>query len=133
MFDILERDGNFAFLEATMDVLSFRHSLIAGNIANVDTPGYRALDVNFDKELRVAIEHRAGGETAPGDSGALSFKEVWRPVVEESEGKARHDGNTVNIDRELLNLSRVTNLYARAAKFYQMKLKLVKSAIKDTY
>ncbi|HWP84999.1 MAG TPA: flagellar basal body protein, partial [Terriglobia bacterium] len=43
------------FLEEVLDLASRRHALIASNLANLDTPGYRTRDIRFEDELRNAL------------------------------------------------------------------------------
>ena len=49
-----------------LDVNAFRETLVASNMANIDTPGYRTRDVNFQAELaRAAGWESSGGDAAP--------------------------------------------------------------------
>jgi len=71
-------------LQGYLDVASTRQSLIAANMANIDTPGYQTRDLNFSQALAAA---EAGQDPAAAEhtvSGLL----------------ARPDGNNVNLDRE---------------------------------
>lgn len=78
-------------LEKFLDVASQRQRLVAGNIANVDTPGYRAKDLNFRSELQRAVT-----------GGPANFMPVVQPVQGLLE---RPDGNNVSMDREGLMLA----------------------------
>jgi flagellar basal-body rod protein FlgB len=129
MIDLLGKDSTMRFLETSMDLLSLRESLVASNIANVDTPNYKAVDLNFKRELRVAFERRESLET--GQRGAtFHYEEVLSPVIVQSGGPERLDGNTVNIDSEMGKLAEVSGQYAQAAKMMAVKLRMVKAAIK---
>jgi len=78
-----------ALLGHALDLTAKRQDLLSQNIANVDTPGYRARDLDFAQELR-----RAGY----GDQELAST-----PFVREVPGLIeRPDGNNVSIDRESL-------------------------------
>ena len=69
-------------LERYMDLLSARQKLVASNIANADTPGYKTRDIDFQAEFR----NHVGG---------------LRPNVAEVQGlEMKNDGNNVNVDRE---------------------------------
>jgi flagellar basal-body rod protein FlgB len=104
--------------------------LVASNIANVDTPNYKAVDLDFKRELRVAIEQRESLET--GRRGAaFRYQEVLSPRIVQSGGPARLDGNTVNIDGEMGKLSQVGAQFAQAAKMMAIKLRMIKAAMKD--
>jgi flagellar basal-body rod protein FlgB len=80
------------FLEEALDLTSYRHTLIASNLANVDTPGYRTRDIRFEEELRSALMGISAAATAP------QSYEV-RGLIE------RPDGNNVSLDRESLLLA----------------------------
>jgi flagellar basal-body rod protein FlgB len=77
-----------------LDLAAAEAKLTAANMANLDTPGYRALGMDFEAEMREAI-----GEVAAGRPG--------RPVrVRQVDGLvSRPDGNDVSMDREGLNLA----------------------------
>jgi len=68
-------------LEQYMDLLSTRQKLVASNIANADTPGYKTKDIDFQNEFL-----NAAAEIAPH-------------VIEARDLAARNDGNNVSIDR----------------------------------
>jgi flagellar basal-body rod protein FlgB len=85
-------------LERYLDMSAFRQGVIASNVANVDTPGYRTRDVDFRAELQRA---QSGVETPP-------------PQVRTVDGlMERPDGNNVSVDRESLAMAE-TNLQFRA-------------------
>jgi flagellar basal-body rod protein FlgB len=76
-------------LSRALDLTSVRQNLVSQNVANVDTPGYKARDIDFRQELQRALADDQSLETAP--------------VVREVPGLIeRHDGNNVSLDRESL-------------------------------
>ena len=80
-------------LSRFLDIAVFRNSLIGSNMANIDTPNYRAVDVNFRQELE-----RAGGSEMQLAS--------MSPLVRRVQGLTeRPDGNNVSLEREGLVLS----------------------------
>jgi len=96
-------------MERFLDMTSVRQSLVSSNIANVDTPGYRTRDIDFEKEMQKAS---AAPDAAP------------RPVVREVSGLIeRPDGNNVSIDRE-------TMLLAETQLQFQMGVALLKEEFK---
>lgn len=102
-------------LERYLDVSVQRHSLISSNLANIDTPGYRTLDIDFDAELR-----RAAG---PELQYAL-HPPMARPVLGLLE---RPDGNNVSLERESLLLARTqlgfnTGVQLLRAEFRRLSL-----------
>jgi len=96
-----------------MDLLSARQKLVASNIANADTPGYRTKDVDFRSELLGAIH----GNT---------------PAVVEVEGLATHnDGNNVNIDREARLLAENAIRFNVASNLVRSQLRMIRMAITE--
>ena len=76
-------------LSRALDLTSARQNLVSQNVANVDTPGYKAKDIDFRQELQRAL----GDEQLPESA----------PVVREVSGLIeRPDGNNVSLDRESL-------------------------------
>lgn len=97
----------------------------AGNLANVDTPGYKTQDVNFAETLK--------NKLAPANS---TFPGATAPnggvVLEDAEGlPVRRDGNNVQIDRELLNMTRAAGDFAQAQTALAAKFRLVRYAINE--
>jgi flagellar basal-body rod protein FlgB len=79
-----------------LDLDTRQIQITAGNMANIDTPGYHALGMNFEAEMRRAM---AGVDGSPG---ALASS----PRLSEVDGLiVRPDGNNVSMDRESLNLA----------------------------
>ena len=100
-----------------MDLLVTRQKLVATNIANADTPGYRARDVNFRQEMARAMDNP--------DTAVLPPIGVY-PV----EGLAvKNDGNNVSLDRELQALAETGIRYTLAAQMLRGNLRAVLSAI----
>jgi flagellar basal-body rod protein FlgB len=99
-------------LSLSMRLRSMRHELLAGNIANADTPGYRAKDVDFADALRAV----AAPESAPARGLESGFQQIAaRPMdfpgslpadslirVQEAEGKL--DGNSVDLDKQIATM-----------------------------
>jgi flagellar basal-body rod protein FlgB len=100
-------------LEKYMDLLSVRQKLIASNIANADTPGYKTQDVDFQAEFQKAL---AGGE---GQAHA----------VEVTGLRTQNDGNNVNLDRESRLLSENALRFSTATQLMRNRLKIMKDAI----
>jgi flagellar basal-body rod protein FlgB len=79
-------------LSRFLDVTVFRNGLVTSNLANIDTPRYRARDVNFRQELDRA-------------EGAFEYAD-YAPVVRSAQGLVeRPDGNNVSLERETLLLA----------------------------
>lgn len=96
-----------------MDLLSARQKLVASNIANVDTPGYKTQDIDFQFEF-------------------MSLSAGAQPNVIEAPGlTAKNDGNNVNMDREARLLSENALRFNLASSLMKSQLKLISSAIEE--
>ncbi len=106
-----------------------RESVASSNLANIDTPGYHTRDISFDDALTSQLQAATSGASgiAPGSSSAQEA-----PKVTETEGLAeRRDGNNVQLDRELLNLTRASGDFSAAQAVLSAKFRLVRYAIND--
>jgi flagellar basal-body rod protein FlgB len=101
-------------LENYLKLTTTREQAISANMANVDTPGYRTLDIDFEGELKKAMN----GPASLSEDGVVTAQ--MNPVVREVQGlMERPDGNNVNLDREGL-------LMAETQLQYQIGVQLVK-------
>jgi flagellar basal-body rod protein FlgB len=92
-------DDAFRFQEAALRVRSQRQELIASNIANADTPNYKAKDMDFASALRDALGSGAGLTKTSGAHFAANSGRVSSPD-KTSQSSVGRDGNGVNLDRE---------------------------------
>jgi flagellar basal-body rod protein FlgB len=100
-------------LERYLTVLSARQRLVASNIANADTPGYKTQDLDFQAEFRSLV---AGGKPH---------------AVEVSGLQTRNDGNNVNLDREARLLAENALRFNLASNLMRSQIRMVRSAIKE--
>jgi flagellar basal-body rod protein FlgB len=96
-----------------MDLLGKRQQLVAANIANADTPGYRTKDIDFQFEFMSLIE---GG--APN-------------VIEAPGLAAKNDGNNVNMERETRLLAENALRFNLASSLMRSQIRIVRSAIQE--
>src|SRR5882762_4821252 len=87
-------------LKLAMDDAAIRHQAISSNIANVNTPGYRRMDVSatFEAAFTNALDSLSNGQ---------SVGEMPDATIETAaaQGPARPDGNTVQIEQEMVNMA----------------------------
>lgn len=100
-------------LEAYLTTLSARQRVVAENIANADTPGYRTKDVDFRTELRNVMD---GGSPASSEVAGL---------------RTKGDGNNVSLDREARLLSENALRFNIALNLLRSNLKSVRMAIQE--
>lgn len=110
-------DPRIDLLARVLDASATRHRVIAHNVANVNVPGFKRLDVSFEAELSKALE-----------SGADVAK-VEPVVSEDTAAIARADGNTVDIDKEMGTLTKNALLYQAASSIIASRLSMLRSAI----
>ncbi|MEQ1758622.1 MAG: flagellar basal body rod protein FlgB [Vicinamibacterales bacterium] len=116
-----------AALRRQMTVAVAKQVASAGNLANVDTPGYQTKDVTFDETL--AKQFASSGVTNTKHiplSGGDGLK------TETPELAARRDGNNVQLDRELLNMGKAAGDFAAAQTALAAKFRLVRYAINES-
>ena len=113
MFD----DVSSSSLRVAVAGLSARQSAIAGNIANIETPGYRARKVKFEEALSNAVDNgRSPGSVTPS--------------VQTSLEPARLNGSNVNLDEESLSHIDTTMRYQLTLRALDSKYGLLRDAIK---
>lgn len=107
-----------------------KNEIIAGNVANVDTPGYKSKDVQFknvlnneigELDMKISDSRHIGVEDGQGDF-----------VILENTNAGRADGNNVNIEKEMLELTRNNIRYNIAVQFLAKELAHLKQAIQDS-
>ena len=104
-------DGLTANLERYLDLLSARQKLVASNIANADTPGYKTQDIDFQFEF-------------------MSLVNGQRPQTIDAQGlKEKPDGNNVSLDREARLLAENAMRFNVASTLLRDKIKMVQQAI----
>jgi len=110
-----------------LEYTSRRHEVLAKNVANMETPGYKALDVTFDDYLRPAkaaafdVAQVNFSPGAPGDPRAR--------MVYAGDGPPRDDGNDVNLDRQMARLAENTLFNHTLVQLLASRFATVKQAI----
>jgi flagellar basal-body rod protein FlgB len=107
-------------LTAGAQVLAARERAIAQNLANVDTPGYRAVDVDFASAFRQVLAADAAGGTA---TAAV-------PLVA-APGAMRLDGNGVDVDQQMAAIAETSMRYAAVTEDLHLQLGLLRTAVSE--
>ena len=106
--------GTIKILERSLDLRAERHNIILSNIANIDTPNYKAKDIVFESELKKSMESNASLQTTQVNHiplGNTGNGEI-RPAISETKPLyIREDLNTVDIDKEMTKLSENNDLF----------------------
>ena len=124
---ILGADNVTNLLQTYLDVQSLRSQTVAGNIANADTPGFIAKEVDFEDFLKDAAR-----ESALPSYQQNQLKMNTRPnVIEQKSETIGLDGNTVDTGREMAELAQVGSNFNFGAKMLQSRLRLLRTAIRE--
>lgn len=122
-------------LQKSLDVTALRQEVIANNIANGDTPGYKAQHVEFESVFRKALE--GNGDLAMKTSsdrhignGTGSPFDVSPTIVTESGTTMRMDGNNVDVDSEMTELAANTIQYQTTIQLLNNEFSRLRTAIK---
>lgn len=120
----VEATNVLGVVESAMRFRSVRQGVLAANVANADTPGYRRVDVAFDAALeRAGLARTNASHLAGDDLGAPGLRRVAQ------RGPARPDGNDVNPDRELILVSRNAGQFVQQAEVLSRLLALRRTAV----
>lgn len=122
---ITDTDNSINLLGKMLDVSAIKHKVIANNIANINTPGYKKMEVSFAEQLEKVIK----------DTSTNKYDTFQPKVVVSKEGTnetARNDGNNVDMDKEVSSLMKNTLSYNIYTQLLAKKMELVKSAIENS-
>ena len=100
-------------LERYMDLLSARQKIVASNIANADTPGFKTKDLDFQSEFASAL---SGSQPQASEVAGLPVK---------------NDGNNVSLDREARMLAENAMRFNLASSLIKEQVRMVKDAIQE--
>ncbi len=122
-----------ATLEHNLDMRLERGNMLAANVANVDTPGYTPVDLQFDEQLQQFL----GGED-PATMRKTSVHHLGAEVGA-PEGEAEYDyyslpdkdGNSVDLDHEMSKVAENQLLYRATTTVFSKRMALLKYAIAE--
>jgi flagellar basal-body rod protein FlgB len=113
------------FAEQMLNLAAKRQQAIAANIANADTPGYRATDFTFEQELEgIQLEGTNPSHLAPGSDDANVRKFEVNSTV-------KQNGNDVDLERELTELSKNGIQYVALVQFITQKIRTLRSSLNE--
>ena len=125
-------DNALSFQQQALGLRAQRQQILAGNIANADTPNYKARDFDFSAALKAAVAGRSSGNLAlatsnaahlPGSTQESTARLLYRNPVQPSA-----DGNTVDMDVERAQFSENAVQYEAGLSFITHQLKMLMAA-----
>ena len=131
-------------LEETIAFAERRHAILAGNLANMDTPGYKTRDLSvsdFQDSLKqlMATEKLRGVPPSPGDgslnaaSGAnsshLAHEQAVREVRDASTQVVYHDGSDDNLETQIAEIAKNQSMHSTAVALLKSQYRTMQMAI----
>ena len=121
-------------LRGALDYHLSRHNLLASNLAHIDTPGYKPVDLertgeNFDGALHVALATTQEGHLA--SAGTTGSGGSVGKIVEDPGAAAGGDGNGVDLDREAVKIASNQMRYDMLAQLASSELAGLSWAVTD--
>ena len=133
-------DNTLARIERSLDVRLARHNVLSANVANVDTPGYTAKDVDFQAAMAAAEKSGGAGamtlastdESHMSTGGAaISTGAADIPIVDAAGSAPSMDGNKVDLDRTMVALAENGMQYGASARAAGKKLAILRYVSSD--
>ncbi|MCC9605682.1 flagellar basal body rod protein FlgB [Blastopirellula sp. JC732] len=127
--------GTIPVLEQVLNFAQSRHNLLAGNIANLDTPGYKVRDLNLDQfqaKLREAIEEK-NKPNEPLSPGLVATRDSdpMRRVKESIPGILFHDESNVGIEQQVMEMTKNQIMHNMAITIMEQQMRLLQTAISE--
>ena len=124
-------DETMSLLSKSMDLYMVRHNVIADNIANAETPGFKSRRVDFEKELSGVMDDILKGDLKVESSIQRRLASVTPTIYEDPEAEVGLDRNSVDMDREMAALSKNDIKYSAASEMISRRFALMKYAIME--
>jgi len=127
-------DNTLKALATSLNYRLMRNKLITSNIANAETPGYKAKRIDFEEALARALDVDETQKLKTDDEkhfnvGGGGFNNLQPEIYEDSSGVVSEDGNTVDREKEMAKMAENKILYDASVQLLNKKLGLMKYAI----
>lgn len=117
-------------LEGALSYSSIKQKVIAQNIANADTPNYKAKDVSFKSALQTAMNVPVKGKRTDVRHISFSHGENSPVITTRQNVSYNHNGNSVDVDKEMADLATNQIYYNAMTDLLNGKLRTLQSVIK---
>lgn len=127
-------DDALHFHQTALSLRAQRQQMLASNIANADTPHYKARDIDFRSALQSALDGRSAAvslqRTSPRHLGSADpSRQYATALLYRSETQSSVDGNTVNLDVERAHFAENAIQYEASLTFINGWLRTMQTAI----
>lgn len=128
MIELPGSDPITALLISYLDTQSLRAQVVSSNVANADTPGYHAKELDFSDYLKQA----ATDAVTPANANLLSRASAIGPRLIDQDGAAVGiDGNTVDVEHEMTTLAQAGMQYMGGIQLLQAHMRTLRTAIRE--
>jgi flagellar basal-body rod protein FlgB len=147
MLSSLFRSSTIPILEKVVSFTEARHGVLAGNIANLDTPGYKTRDLSpalFQERLKAAIEARHDPPTPAYDSDTFGTSSTYgssrrsarelkafRKVEESMKSILRHDEADVSMEQQINEIVKNQQQHNLAINIMSAQFRLLRAAVTE--
>jgi len=125
--------GRLETLSSALQLRAQRQQVLASNIANVDTPGYVARDIDFNAALQNAVSGKSAPGMAQTSAGHLTITSsqglLGSPLAYTVQTQPSLDGNSVDLDQQRANFADNAIRYESTLRFINGHVKTMLSAI----
>ncbi|MCY3010710.1 MAG: flagellar basal body rod protein FlgB [Pirellula sp.] len=147
MFPSLFANSSLQSLEKTVEFTDRRHAILAGNMANMDTPDYKTRDLSvdgFQESLKNAIESKSRAKAdSPGlqfdvlqgveeDGQPLSEEQATQQVFDSMRQVVYHDGSDDSIEMQVSQIAKNQSLHSMAVALMRSQFQTLKMAISES-
>jgi flagellar basal-body rod protein FlgB len=129
--------SNIDLFEKVLDALWLRNEVISNNIANVNTPGFKSSSVVFEDILKKELEEKGTGikgyitHNKHIPIGKKGLMDIRPQVVINKNTALRNDGNNVDIDNEMAQLTKNTLKYNSIVQLVMKEFSILKNIINE--
>ena len=147
MLSSMFQSSTIPVLEQVVNVTEARHGVLAGNVANLDTPGYKTRDLSpqlFQEKLKEAIETRDQPVSPTYNSNSLGLSSAYnaagreskqlaafRKVEESTRSILRHDGDDVSMENQINEIVKNQQQHNLAINIMSAQFRLLRAAITE--
>ncbi len=121
-------------LASSLKMRQLRHNITQSNIANAETPNYKAQKLDFENALAASLDANglANLETSHAEHiSSGSVDNITGQVFDNPEAAVNNDGNTVDLEKEMSAMAENSILYKSALQLINKKMAALKYAIGD--
>ena len=115
-----------------MDLSLRRNETLTSNIANADTPQYRAVDLNFASELNRAFKQSGSDLVMTNPKHMDISRNAEAHLIADHSGITKSDGNNVDLDLQMGRLAYNSGRFSVAASLFRKQLTQIKNAIRES-